>query len=135
MRHGIHTILLAAAALAVLGMSSLATAHHSAAMWVLEKRISVTGTIKSVSFRNPHGQMELQVTGANGKVTPWRVEMSAKNLLMRRGWKPDKVKIGDKVTVTGHPNKALPNEVYMREIKLSDGTSFGDPEGKDKQLD
>ena len=135
MRSRVQHLLASGLVLAMLGAGGLAMAHHSAAMWILEKRISVSGTVKSVAFRNPHGQMELTVTGPNGKATPWRVEMSAKNLLMRRGWKPDKVKVGDKVTVTGHPNKALPNEVYMREIKLADGSFFGDPEGKDKQLD
>jgi hypothetical protein len=135
MHRKFHFALSTFAVLGLAAWSGEALAHHSATMWVLEKRINVTGTVNSVSFRNPHGQMELTVQDNNGNSTQWRVEMSAKNLLLRRGWKPDTVKIGEKVTVTGHPNKALPNEIYMREMRLSDGKFFGDPTGKDQQLD
>lgn len=126
---------LAACAASLVGVSSLALAHHSAVSWILEKRISITGKVKVVAFRNPHGHMEVTVVDSKGASSDWSVETSAMNLLIRRGWKPGLIHVGDTVTVIGHPNKTQPNEIYMREIKLADGTSFGDPEGKDQQLD
>ena len=112
-----------------------ALAHHSAAEWDMTKRISISGTAKVVQFRNPHGHLELSVTDAKGAVVNWDVETSAMNLLMRRGWTPGRIKIGDKITITGHPHKSQPARLYMREIRLSDGTVFGDPTGQDKALD
>lgn len=127
--------LIGACAIGLVGASSLALAHHSAVAWTLEKRITIVGTVKTVAFRNPHGHLDVTVTDGAGATADWGVETSAMNLLIRRGWKPGKIKVGDKITVIGHPNKTLPNEIYMREIKLADGTLFGDPEGKDQQLD
>jgi Family of unknown function (DUF6152) len=122
-------------ATALLAFAGVALAHHSAAQWNLDKRIAITGTVKSVTFRNPHGLIELDVKGPDGKAVTWHVETSAVNLLMRRGWKPGRVKVGESVTIAGHLKKVPGNELYMREIKLADGTSFGDPAGQDKQLD
>ena len=115
-------------------LGGVAFAHHSAVSWDLTKRISITGTVESVEWRNPHGHLEVLVE-ADGKKTLWNVETSALNLLVRRGWKVDSVKYHDKITISGHPHKTDPTEIYMREITLSDGTSFGDPTGKDQQLD
>jgi hypothetical protein len=121
--------------LTLLGITSGTWAHHSAAQWDLSKRIEVSGVVKVVKFRNPHGHLELEVTGKKGKQEVWGVETSAINLLVRRGWKISQVKVGDKVTVKGHPHKSEAQQIYMREIKLPDGRSFGDPTGQDKALD
>jgi tRNA(Ile2) C34 agmatinyltransferase TiaS len=115
---------------AIVGSVS-AGAHHSPASYDLAKRSSVTGVIKSVYFRNPHGAMVL--TASDGK--EWKVETSAANLLRRRGWEFARIKPGMKVVVSGHLNKTVQNDIYIRLIKLPDGTEFGDKEGKDAALD
>lgn len=123
-------------ALAVLFATPLAAlAHHAPASWDLTQRVSVTGEIKEVQFRNPHGHMVLAVKGADGKVSDWEIETSAANLLLRRGWKFKEVHVGDTITATGHPNKERGQYLYIREIKLKDGRVFGDPTGNDKALD
>ena len=122
------------ALLGSLGLASWANAHHSAVSWDLTRRIAITGTVQSFEWRNPHGHLEVKVE-ADGKQTLWNVETSALNLLVRRGWKVDAVKVGDKVTISGHPHKSDPTEIYMREMTLQNGTSFGDPTGKDQALD
>lgn len=130
-----QSILVAVAAAGLTVASTQALAHHSAVAWNLSTRITITGVVKQAAFRNPHGHLDVTVTDEKGNSVDWGVETSSMNLLVRRGWKPSKVKAGDKITVIGHPNKVEPHEIYMREIKLSDGTFFGDPEGKDTQLD
>jgi Family of unknown function (DUF6152) len=124
-----------AAALAVVLASGVAAAHHSGASWNLTKRVSVQGKVESVEFRNPHGKMKVIAKGAGGKPVTWHIETSAMNLLMRRGWKPGRIKVGDVVTATGHLKKVPGNELYLREVRFPDGTVFGDPSGNDKQLD
>lgn len=130
----IRALIVSFALLLVAFVAPPAQAHHSAVSWDLTRRISVTGTVQSFEWRNPHGHLEVKVV-ADGKETVWNVETSALNLLVRRGWKVDAVKVGDKVTITGHPHKSDPTEIYMREMQLPDGTSFGDPTGKDQALD
>jgi DNA/RNA endonuclease YhcR with UshA esterase domain len=101
----------------------------------LSHRIAITGQVKAVQFRNPHGLLRVVVAANNGKTAEWEVECSARNLLARRGWKFDAIKIGDKITISGHPHKYLTTHLYMREVILSNGTRFGDPAGKDSALD
>jgi hypothetical protein len=115
--------------------AQLTLAHHSAAQWDLGRRITVAGTVALVQFRNPHGRLQMTVRDAQGKVVVWQVETSALNLLTRRGWKLDKVKVGAAITAIGHPHKRDATALYLREVRLADGTSFGDPAGQDKALD
>lgn len=112
-----------------------ATAHHSPAAFNLETRSEVTGVVKKATFRNPHGHIDLLVTDESGEELVFELETSAANLLRRRGWDFSKVKRGDTITATGHPHKEQGQVMYIRAIKLSDGTQFGDPEGKDQALD
>jgi hypothetical protein len=126
-------VIAAAALLPVLFNPALA--HHSAVTWDLTQRVSITGTVKVVLFRNPHGHLEVLVAKADNSTETWNVETSAMNILVRRGWKFDQVHVGDKLTVIGHPNKTLPLELYARELHLEDGQVFGDPTGKDAALD
>ena len=66
--------MVAVAALA-LAAGTAARAHHSHAMFDMTREVSVTGTVTSFSYRNPHVFLYLDVTGEDGKVTPWSVEM------------------------------------------------------------
>jgi Family of unknown function (DUF6152) len=110
-------------------------AHHSAASFDLARRVSVTGVVKEAEFRNPHGHVTLQVKDAHGVSSEWSIDTSAANLLRRRGWIFGKVAPGVRGTFIGHPNKTVPRNVYLREIRLADGTVFGDQSGDDKALD
>lgn len=132
-------------------LPAVAQAHHSAAGYDTQKRVAIKGTIKKVSFRNPHGHIELMVDGkpieaavflkdgmpsvAGGKEVEWEVETAAANLLRRRGWDFRAVKKGQTVTLIGHPSKDKKPIMYLREIHFEDGTVFGDPDGADKALD
>jgi hypothetical protein len=101
-------------------------AHHSPANFNLDVTdFSVTGTIKSVSFRNPHSVIELQVESSGGVTTQWYVEFSSVNLLLRRGWDFDRIEAGDTVSCIGHPGQDGRAEMYMWTIRLEDGTEFG----------
>ncbi|MGD9843013.1 MAG: DUF6152 family protein [Steroidobacteraceae bacterium] len=117
------------------GAVGTVAAHHSAVAWNMSERITVVGTVKVVAFRNPHAHLELLVEDADHKLITWNVEGSSLTILARRGWKTGLVHVGDKITVSGHPNKTEPHAIYMREVTLQDGTTFGDPEGQDKALD
>lgn len=123
-----------AAGLALAVPAATVFAHHSPASYDLTKRTNITGTIKQAMFRNPHGKMVVDVKVGN-RVESWNVETSAANLLRRRGWDFSKFKPGASVTIYGHLNKTVKQDIYIREVRFSDGTFYGDKEGNDKALD
>lgn len=124
-------------ALAIAGaaIATAASAHHSPAAFDITTRQTVTGVVKSAFFRNPHGEIVVSVRDNKGRVTDWKLETSAANLLRRRGWDFSQVRPGMTASFVGHPNKTVPNYVYIREIHLPNGTVFGDKGGNDKALD
>ena len=120
---------------ALVALAIPASAHHSPASYDITRRVTITGTVASAYFRNPHGHITLEVRDAQGRVSEWSIETSAANLLRRRGWVFSKVGTGVTGTFVGHPNKTVPRDIYLREIRLTDGTMFGDKGGSDQALD
>ena len=106
---------------------AMALAHHSvAANFDQSKTMDVTGKVKEVEIRNPHSQITLEVTNANGGVSKFYVEWSDKNALLRSTVPVDKIKVGDKVTINVSPSRRLPNLGYFRTALLPDGTILKD---------
>jgi hypothetical protein len=86
---------------------------------------AVSGTIKNLSFRNPHSVIELEVRSPDGQLTQWYIEFSSVNLLLRRDWDLDRIAAGDTVTCIGNPSRDGTPEMYLWTIRLADGTEFG----------
>jgi hypothetical protein len=113
------------AVLMALGLNAVVVAHHSPANFDLNvTAFAIKGEIKSVEFRNPHSEIVLLVKDAKGVAVEWEVEFSSVNLLVRRGWKLDRIKVGDEVTCIGNPGKNAMKAMYMWSIKLADGTEY-----------
>src|SRR5215470_14662576 len=89
------------AAIGIFLTTTLALAHHSfAAEFDSAKPVTLKGTITKVEWTNPHTYFYVDATDENGKKGEWAVEGGAPNVLYRQGWKPDTLKIGDKVVIT-----------------------------------
>jgi len=79
-----------------------AVAHHSfAAEFDGAKKPTLSGTVTKVEWRNPHTYFYVDVKGEDGEIHNWAMELGSPNVLMRRGWTRDSLKIGDQVTVEG----------------------------------
>lgn len=91
------------AGLAALALTTGAVqAHHSfAAEFDADKPIKLSGTVTKVQWRNPHTYFFIDVKGEDGQIRNWSLELGSPNVLMRRGWTRDSLKIGDSVTVEG----------------------------------
>jgi hypothetical protein len=84
-----------------------AFAHHSFAMFDMEKNVTIEGTVKQVQWTNPHTWIQLLVPDAtSGKEVEWSVEADSPNVLTRRGWSRKSIKAGDKAVLVIHPVKS-----------------------------
>ena len=83
-----------------------AIAHHSfAAEFDAGKALTLKGVVTKIEWQNPHTYFYLDVTGPEGKVVNWGMEMGSPNGLMRQGWTRNTLKVGDVVTVEGSQAK------------------------------
>src|SRR5689334_20963233 len=84
-------------------------AHHSRAMFEMNKNITIRGVVEEYRWQNPHSQVVVRVgAGAADRSTvgTWTVEASAISVMTSGGWTPKTYKFGDPITVVVHPNKA-----------------------------
>jgi hypothetical protein len=72
------------------------------------KRVTVTGMLVGSAAPPPPQSVYLLVTAtdAKGNEVHWAVEGDPIDELKRRGWKDDALKMGEVITVTGHPVRA-----------------------------
>src|SRR5262245_46918335 len=100
-------------------------AHHAiSAEFDVTKPIKFEGTVKSVDWMNPHIYVNIQST-LDGKPIVYSVEGGPPNSLFRQGWRPDTLKVGDKVSVSGvRAKKADSHRVGQAQITMPDGRIF-----------
>jgi hypothetical protein len=113
--------LLIACSTAAIGVASTLhiSAHHSfTAEYDIKKPISMTGTVTSVEWQNPHTWFYIDVKDDAGNVTNWGMELASPNLLVRNGWTKSTLKTGDLVDVEGYGAKNGKNIGNARTIVI-----------------
>lgn len=115
--------------LAILPFACLAgpaQAHHSFAMFDADKTVTMTGTVKSFEWTNPHSWLRMVVEDkATGKPVEWMLELGSPVQQERVGWTHDSLKPGDTVTVTMHPLKDGSRGGGLLSAKLPNGKVAG----------
>lgn len=94
-----------ASALLLAGIPALA--HHSfTSFWYMDKTIEITGVVVSVKLVNPHPEMKIEVTEANGQKSIWSITGRATGSgILKAGWMADTIPVGTKVKVEGSPSR------------------------------
>jgi Family of unknown function (DUF6152) len=118
-------------ALAVgLAVTNTAGAHHSFAVFFNtdSQLVRITGVVRDFQFRNPHGVITLDVPKGRQQIV-WRAETNSPSVLRRRGWTPDSLHVGDKVTLEGWPARDGSRYIRLRSAQLADGRPVGQPVG------
>jgi Family of unknown function (DUF6152) len=117
----------ASIALGVLLAAGTAWAHHSSAVYVdQDKRVTLTGTLTKVDWRNPHVEFSLEVKSDKGQAESWRIESGPPNrYAIEKISKADFEKaIGQTVTVEVSPARDGSREAGLWKITFPDGRVF-----------
>jgi hypothetical protein len=114
-------VLLLASAL----LAGAAEGHHSVpTRFDTSSEHTITGTIKTIRWVNPHSSLYIEFTNESGQLEKLRVEMNAIDTIRRfssnMGFSTDDFVIGDVITVggwLGHDKQSL----YFRNATLASG--------------
>lgn len=110
----------------LLSASLAASAHHSFAMFDMNKEVVVTGQVKDFLWTNPHMWLQVEALGADGVPVQWSIEGGGPSVLGRQGWNKRSLKIGDTITVTVHPLKDGHAGGSLVKVVLADGRVVGE---------
>jgi hypothetical protein len=116
-------------AVTLLGWVVAAGAHHSFSMFDQTRQVTLTGTVTSFEWTNPHAYIEIDVPGEGG-VRHWSVEMGSPSIIMQSGWKFRDLKKGDKVTVQISPLRDGKPGGLLVQATLPDGRVLGNGPGR-----
>ena len=128
---------LAAIALGFAMATASLRAHHSFAMFEMDKDVQYTGTVVEWKWLNPHVHFTILVKPGAGvdpqTVGTWDVEGGSTNIMGRQGWTRASYKVGDPIRLVGHPMKdGRPGALWMKAVR-DDGKEFwpgGRPRGQ-----
>lgn len=97
-------------------------AHHSlAAEYDTSKPVSLTGTLTSVDWRNPHAWIYIDAKMANGAVEKWQCELGSPNAMARAGFGRKSASPGDEIVLDGVLAKDGSKTCSTRVVKAKDG--------------
>jgi hypothetical protein len=114
-------------------------AHHSFAMFDMEKEVTYTGVVTDFRWVNPHVHITVDIKSGSAvdpaTVGTWDVEGGSTNIMGRQGWTRATFKAGDPITLVGHPMKDGSKGVSLFYVVMPDGKrlyhDIARPKGED----
>jgi hypothetical protein len=97
--------------------TSVASAHHGWGNYDAATVLTLTGTIKAMTYANPHGTLTLEVPGKT-----WTVTLAPPFRMQNRGLPAELMAVGKTVTVVGYPNRNDPTEMRAERITVENQT-------------
>lgn len=116
--------LVLAGTIALTVVSGRAFAHHGQAAFDSRNVVTVTGTVTSFSFVNPHCQIYFDVKNEKGETAPWQAELTAPLKLGRAGWTKRTLNPGDQITITGSLAKNGKHTMWTSKLIGPDGKAL-----------
>lgn len=96
-------------------------AHHSLSAFDLSSRVTVTGTVASLAWTNPHALLEIDGAEVDGGQKRWTIELASPTQLQRLGWTSGDLRYRDRVTAVVFPLKSGEPGGVLVEVTLADG--------------
>ena len=106
---------------------ALLFAHHSTAGYDNTKVVTITGTVTSLGWRNPHVRIYVDAPDADGRIVNWDVETWGTGQMSLRGLTNGFLKPGDRVTIDVFVSKDRTHRAFVRLLTLPDGTTVDGP--------
>ena len=101
-------------------------AHHSFAMFEMDKDVEYRGVVSEWKWQNPHVHFTVDIKKEPGvdpqMVGRWDVEGGSDNIMTRQGWTRASYKLGDPIRLVGHPMKDGSKGVSLFYAIRPDGT-------------
>ena len=108
--------------LSFITLNNSAVAHHSfAAEFSYELFGSREGEVIEVHFVNPHAHIFFAVKNEDGREEIWDAQSSTPQNLIRRGWSPETIEVGDKIVIEGNLGLENSNKLWIITITMEDG--------------
>ena len=102
-----------------------AIAHHSYAMFDMQKTVTLEATVVRFKWQNPHAFIEADAASRSG-TERWSIEMTSPNNLAQEGWKRTSLKPGDRVTIYVHPLRSGARGGSYAGVRFANGSTLGD---------
>ena len=100
-------------------------AHHSYAMFDMQKTVALQATVIRFKWQNPHAFIEADAVSRTG-TERWSIEMTSPNNLAQEGWKRNSLKPGDRVTIYVHPLRSGARGGSYAGVRLANGSTLGE---------
>ena len=114
------TVIAALAVVPIVGQG-----HHSRSNFIMNELVEVEGVITQHAYRNPHVYLTMQSVTENGETQEWLLEANSVSSVRNAGWGADAFAPGDRVTVTGNPDRDADKRLlFVSVITKSDGSSY-----------
>jgi hypothetical protein len=110
-------LLIAAAAVSLLGGTALRAHHAFAAEFDVNKPLKLEGKLKKWDMVNPHSWFHVDVKGVT-----WQIEGGSPNQLIRMGVTKNTVPIGTALIIEAYQAKDGSNKAVGRNFVLPDGS-------------
>lgn len=117
------------------GLASVGHAHHSAqAQYLTDQTITLKGVVTEYKLANPHARISFDVIDKDGRTESWTAEGESAVVLRRKGWNGSELKVGDSITITGHPSRSgKPTMEWMSVIRADGSELLGDNGGREER--
>ena len=111
----------------IVGAAAPTLAHHSFALFDMDKNTTMVGSVVEYRWSNPHVHVVLKVEpGADvpsESAGTWDLEAAGStNIMTRQGWTRVTLKTGDRITAVVHPMKDGAKGGSLFYVILPDGT-------------
>lgn len=94
--------------------ASLASAHHSPALYFRDQVVSVSGVVTDWHSGRPHAYLEFAGTDESGNEKTYRIDFGGGSLMVRENeWDESTFSPGDEISVTGNPPRRGDTEILI----------------------
>jgi hypothetical protein len=111
-------------------IAGAALAHHTYAVFDMNKAMAIDGRVAKLVWSNPHIALWIYVpkVGKKGEYDLWQFQSDSVNMAQRHGWTKDGFKEGERVTLQYFPMRNGERGGYLIRLVRADGSVLiGDP--------